>query len=125
MQRQTVSAREFRASLSAKPAKPRKYRNVPKVVDGLSFDSTGESQRWGDLQNLQRAGKIRSLERQVPFVLTANGKVIGKIVVDFTYWRGLEFVAEDFKSPATITPLFKFKAKMLEAVHGVTISIVH
>lgn len=53
--------------------KTNKYRNVPTVVDGITFASKREAARYVDLKLLQRAGEIRDLELQPVFPLTING----------------------------------------------------
>ena len=46
-----------------------KYRSRKITVDGMTFDSKKEYNRWCELCLLQRAGKITNLERQVKFEL--------------------------------------------------------
>jgi hypothetical protein len=43
-----ITAAEFHDE-SAKPKKPRKYRNEPVVVDGIRFDSKREAAYYGEL----------------------------------------------------------------------------
>lgn len=73
-------------------------------VDGMKFDSRKEYQRWCELRLLERAGKIRDLQRQVPYVLIPTQKRKGKVVerecryvADFTYLENGELVVEDVK----------------------------
>jgi hypothetical protein len=47
----------------------RKYRNRKVTVDGVTYDSQKEYDRWCELCLLQKAGKITKLERQVKFEL--------------------------------------------------------
>lgn len=48
----------------------RKYGNKKATTaDGSQFDSIKESQRWCELQMMQKAGLIEDLRRQVKFVL--------------------------------------------------------
>ena len=49
--------------------KDSKYKSKKTVVDGMTFDSLKESQRYSVLVLMQRAGEISDLQRQVPFVL--------------------------------------------------------
>lgn len=50
------------------------------MVRGMKFDSIKEARRYNELLLLQRAGELRDLKRQVPFVLLpaqreeSNGK---------------------------------------------------
>ena len=46
-----------------------KYGAIKTTLDGITFDSAREASRWGQLVLLQRLGKIRDLQRQVPFRL--------------------------------------------------------
>lgn len=101
-----------------------KYGNRKVVLDGLTFDSVKESQRWATLKLLERAGQIADLERQVSYDLTAAGVRIGKIKPDFRYVRNGQVVVEDVKSKPTMTPMFRWKAKHLEAEHGVKLELV-
>lgn len=101
-----------------------KFGNVKTYVGEDRFDSRGEAERWLALRLLQRAGEIADLERQVVYPLTVAGVVVGKIIPDFRYRRAGVLVVEDFKSPATMTPLFRWKRKHLLAEHGVTLEIV-
>ena len=47
----------------------RKYRNCKITVNGMTFDSRREYNRYIELQLLERAGKIRELERQKKYIL--------------------------------------------------------
>jgi hypothetical protein len=44
-----------------------KYKAKKTVVDGITFDSQKEAQRWCELRLLEKAGVIKNLQRQVPF----------------------------------------------------------
>lgn len=46
-----------------------KYGNEKTILDGISFDSKKEANRWAELKILEKAGKIEDLRRQVKFVL--------------------------------------------------------
>lgn len=105
-----------------------KYGNRKTTVDGITFDSAKEAQRWQELKLLERAGQIFELQRQVPFVLIPkqerNGKVIERPVVykaDFVYTENGEEVVEDVKSPATKTREYIIKRKLLLWQYGLTI----
>ena len=97
-----------------------KYGNRKTTIDGITFDSAKEAQRWQELKLLERAGQIFELQRQVPFVLipkqVRDGKVIERPVVykaDFVYTENGEDVVEDVKSPATKTKEYIIKRKLL------------
>lgn len=46
-----------------------KYGNKKAVIDGITFDSKKEAQRYTELKSLEKAGKITSLCRQIEFEL--------------------------------------------------------
>lgn len=114
---------------SATPAvekKPRKnkYGAVKVTIDGITFDSTKEGNRYKQLKGMQELGIIRFLELQPTFPLHAGGKVIGKYIADFRY-RDLEtdeVVIEDVKGVKT--PIYRWKKKHVEAEYGITITEV-
>lgn len=46
-----------------------KYGSKKTILDGISFDSKKEANRWAELRILEKAGEIEDLRRQVKFVL--------------------------------------------------------
>lgn len=89
------------------PWRRNKYGNHKTVVDGITFDSKKEADRWAELQMLDRAGLISDLKRQVRFEIVPKVKGNGETsraryyVADFTYIQEGQKVIEDVKSPAT------------------------
>ena len=88
--------------------KVNKYRNIKIVVDGVKFDSKKEYRRNCELELLQKAGKIKNLERQVKFTLLGTfkdnqGKTERGVsfIIDFAYQEGRFKIAEDVKSVVT------------------------
>lgn len=116
-------SQHYQAAL-AKPAKPRKYKNTPVVVDGLKFDSKREGSRYCELKMLARAGEISHLTVHPKFPLHVGETLIGRMEPDFSYRRDGKLVCEDVKSDPTITPIFKWKAKHLLAEYGVAVEVV-
>ena len=59
---------------------------------------------------------IRDLELQPKFDLIVNGKKIATYKADFKYFdlTKFEWIVEDVKSPATKTPVYRLKKKILE-----------
>jgi hypothetical protein len=113
----TITPEEY-AALLARPVgsmKYRKYRNTPTEVDGIRFDSKKEAARWAELQLLERAGQITNLQRQVAFYFEHRGYLLCKYVCDFCYLQDGKQVVEDVKSPASKTPLYRLKKKMMKA----------
>jgi hypothetical protein len=119
--------------------KGHKYGAVRTEVDGVTFASKAEANRYAELKLLQKAGKIESLELQPVFPLrvllttgtfTGAGKalageypVIGKYVADFKYFRcdaPTGWIIEDVKGMPT--PLYRWKKKHVEAQYGIEIT---
>lgn len=105
-----------------------KYGNRKTMIDGITFDSAKEAQRWAELKLLERAGQIFELQRQVPFVLVPkqerDGKVIERPVVyraDFVYTENGKEVVEDVKSTATKTKEYILKRKLMLWEYGIQI----
>lgn len=118
-----------------------KFGNRKVTIDGMTFDSKHEYQRWCELKLLVRAGKIHDLHRQVKFELVPaqyetyerfsekSGKRLtdGKrcvekavtYIADFVYWEGDKMIVEDAKGVKTEGYIIKRKL-MLER-HGVKI----
>ena len=46
-----------------------KYRNKKVTIEGITWDSIHEYERWLELRLLERAGMISNLQRQVKFLL--------------------------------------------------------
>ena len=120
----SMSADQYR---QLPPEKPRKYRNKPFVSnEGIRFDSMAEARRYSELKLLEAAGEIEGLVLQPRFPLLINGVKIGEYRGDFQYWdnQRSRTVTEDVKSPATITPVYRIKRKLMLALHGIEIEEV-
>lgn len=90
-----------------------KYHNKRVIVDGIRFDSIKEANRWNELCLLQRAGKIKELRRQVPYVIipkSVHGRAI-KYVADFVYIEDNKEIIEDTKGVRT--QLYKIKKRLM------------
>lgn len=100
------------------PSKKSKYHAQKTVLDGIKFDSKKEANRYAELKLLERAGKIRDLQRQVRVELVPPFNCDGKhfrgiyYVVDFTYTDsdGSD-VWEDVKGMKT--PVYLLKRKLV------------
>jgi hypothetical protein len=103
-------------------SKPPKYRNKKTVVDGITFDSVKEANRYAELVLLERSGVIQNLRRQVRFPLSVNGQLICTYVADAVYIENGHEIVEDTKSPVTRKlPVYRLKYKLLKALRGVAI----
>ena len=121
-----------------------KYNATKCVVDGISFDSKHEANRYCELKLLQKGNVISDLRLQVEFELIPNQyaaeKRYGKngkelkdkqvllerkcsYIADFVYTLNEtgETVVEDAKSPITRTPEYKIKKKLLLLKYGIAI----
>ena len=112
-----------------------KYGNRKVTVDGLTFDSVKEANRWCELKLMQRAGEIKDLERQVKFVLipaqytpfvNKKRKLLERecvYIADFMYWEkddnGWTKVVEDTKGFKT--PEYIMKRKLMLKEYGIRI----
>lgn len=95
-----------------------KYNAKKKVVDGHTFDSKREGERYCELKLLEKANEIRNLELQPRFLLQdkfkdRNGKTHRKIeyVADFMYIdKDGKKIVEDVKG--MMTDVYKLKKKL-------------
>jgi len=79
-----------------------KYSNTRTVVDNLTFASKREATRYSELKLLQRAGEIKDLKLQVPFILqSAFTDYTGKHQQAITYVA--DFMYLDTKYPEIFT----------------------
>ena len=135
-----MTAAEFRAEMAKqKPTRANKFgakkaasANWPNIV----FDSIAERDYADVLFFRQKAGEIRNLELQPRFRLEVNGVHICDYVADFRYeyfWKGkisLQTISgwrtsvEDVKGGPTLTPLYRVKAKLMDACHGIVVTEV-
>ncbi|MCL4486821.1 MAG: DUF1064 domain-containing protein [Chloroflexi bacterium] len=98
-----------------------KWHNRKTVVDGITFDSEREAERYSELVLEQQAGTISGLARQKQYRLDVNGFHIANYVADFVYERAGETIVEDVKSNPTKTGVYCIKKKLMQAIHGIEI----
>ena len=97
-----------------------KYKNTPTVIDGITFDSKAEAERYQELTIMEKTGIISDLVLQPVFCLQESFKKNGKhyraisYVADFQYKDsdGIK-VVEDIKGMTT--KVFLLKRKLFEA----------
>lgn len=104
-----------------------KYRNKPCAVGGEKYRSQRERDRHQTLLLMQRAGRIKELQREVAFDLAPGVKIMGedrkrpaiRYVADFTYRDATAgtLVVEDAKGMQT--PVYRLKKHLLATVHGI------
>ena len=87
----------------------RKYRNVKTEVDGITFDSRAEANRYCELKMLLAAGEISGFDIQPSFVLDVGVRYRADFIVCDN--AGKVWV-EDVKGVETQT--FRLKRKLWE-----------
>lgn len=104
-----------------------KYRAKKTVVDGITFDSRKEADRYLVLKGMEEDGLIENLRRQVRYELVPDFDVDGKhyrpvyYVADFVYMdkeAGKE-VVEDVKGMRT--DVYRLKSKLFARRYGMSI----
>lgn len=113
MQFVTMTAKSFREMVKPKS----KYHAEKTVVNGVTYDSKKEGKRAIELEYLQRAGKIKNLQRQVRFILQEDyvnneGKKVRPIsyIADYVYEQDGKKIVEDCKGFRTTE--YKIKKKI-------------
>lgn len=102
------------------PEKRSKYRNVKTVVDGITFASKKEANRYQDLKLLEKAGEIIDLDRQITFSLDPYSVHVCNYIADFVYeTRDGKQVVEDVKGHRTKE--YRIKKRLMLACHGIEI----
>jgi len=97
--------------------------------DGILFDSKLERQRYDELKLLERAGKIKGLQRQVPYEFTETISACKPVVsvsrkrtywADFTYYEVyMGPVVEDVKGMRTKE--YREKKRWMKNIYGIEI----
>ena len=65
--------------------KSSKFGAKKTIVDGITFDSKWESERYGQLKAMERGGIVTDLELQVKYDIVINDIKICKYIADFVY----------------------------------------
>ena len=106
--------------------KSRKYGNKISVYKDMKFDSEGEMNRYIELEMLQKAGKVRELQRQVKFDLLPkqHGRYRDEqpvsYIADFVYYNDADmFVVEDYKGQETRD--YIIKRKLMLYLRGISV----
>lgn len=118
-----------------------KYKNKKVTIDGQTFDSKKEANRYSNLKLLEKGGVIKNLQTQVKYVLIpaqyegtgeyyTKGKHKGEekkrlveheisYVADFVYEKDGETIVEDTKGFRT--DIYIAKRKMMLYFHGIKV----
>ncbi|MEW6212721.1 MAG: DUF1064 domain-containing protein [Acidobacteriota bacterium] len=97
-----------------------KFKNRHVRLDGYTFDSQREADRYGELILLAKAGKISRLLIHERHPITVNGHLVAIYESDFTYLNehGRK-VIEDVKGVRT--EVYKIKRALMKATLGIEI----
>lgn len=87
---------------------------------GHLHDSKLEAARCNELHLLQSTGNISGLTFQPKFPIEIDGKLVCTYIADFAYFVATCRIVEDVKG--MLTPVYRLKKKLVEAVHGVVIA---
>lgn len=111
-----------------------KYNAKKITVDGKTFDSKKEADRYKELKLLEKAGQITDLATQVSFCLIPkqvddNGKVVERACTykaDFVYTENGKRIVEDVKGykKSNAYQLFAIKRKLMLLNYGIRINEV-
>lgn len=102
-----------------------KYRARKTTVDGITFDSRKEADRYLVLKGMEEDGSIEDLRRQVRYELVPAFDVDGKhyrpvfYVADFVYREDGCEVVEDVKG--MMTDVYRLKSKLFARRYGMSI----
>lgn len=78
-----------------------KFGAIKVELDGYTFDSRAEANRYATLKLLERAKDIKALGVHPVYPLKVNGVVIGTYKPDFVYFKGGRQIIEDVKGIIT------------------------
>lgn len=106
--------------------KQNKYKNKKVIYNGIKFDSKKEMNYYIKLKTLEKAGKIKDLRLQVPFIVLEtfrlNDKTYKKTkyIADFIYCdkEGKYHVVD---TKGVRTDVYKLKKKLMAWKYGIEI----
>lgn len=112
--------------------KTSKYRNKKIAYNGEIFDSKKEYKRYTELLTLQKAGKIKGLERQVKFTLIPAQRDKDKKLLERECSYYADFVYTDCQTGQTIiedakgvrTPEYIIKRKLMLLMYDIRVKEV-
>ena len=109
-----MTQEEYKAYVN-KNSSGSKYKNIKTVYNGNTYDSKKEAHRAYELDLLQKAGKIKDLQRQTSIPIIIMDIKIAVYKPDFVYYDNEKnkIIIEDVKGMQTA--VFKLKKKILEA----------
>ncbi|HWP59473.1 MAG TPA: DUF1064 domain-containing protein [Candidatus Acidoferrales bacterium] len=103
--------------------RPHKFGARQIQLDGHTFDSVLEADRYKQLKVLAKAGAIKDLVLKPFYDIEIGGHKICRYYADFGYIdAGGRVRVEDTKGVRT--PVFMLKRKLVEACYGIKIEVV-
>ena len=102
--------------------KGNKYGAIKTEYGGGRFDSKKEARKAMELDLLKKGGMITDWETHKKLPLDVNGYHIANYYVDFIVYHNGKIYEDgtieylEIKAPITMTPVFKIKWKLLEAL---------
>ena len=98
-----------------------KYHNKKTEIDGITFDSKKEAQRYCELKMMLTGGVISDLYIQPEFILQEGFKKNGKTIKPIKYFADFKYydkekkqtIVEDVKGVKT--EVFRIKKKLFDA----------
>lgn len=102
-----------------------KYHAKKTCVDGITFDSRKEADRYLVLKGMEEDGSIEDLRRQVRYELVPAFDVDGRhyrpvfYMADFVYVKDDKTVVEDVKGMRT--DVYRLKSKLFARRYGLNI----
>lgn len=104
-----------------------KYRNQVVETEDGRFDSKAEHRHWMLLKQMEKAGRVKNIKRQIvyelaPSVIVANRKRPPiRYVADFVYFdvEKKREICADVKG--AITPEYRIKRHLMKSIHGIDI----
>lgn len=106
--------------------KQNKYKNKKVVYNGIKFDSKKEMNYYNKLKMLEKAGKIKDLRLQVPFVVLETFKLNDKTYKKTKYIADFVYSDEEGKyhvvdTKGVRTDVYKLKKKLMAWKYGIEI----
>ena len=101
------------------PARRSKYNARKTVVEGRTFHSRKEAERYLVLREEQRQGAIHALKCQVRYPLRVGADLITTYIADFVYVRKGQIIVEDVKG--CVTALYLIKKRLLKVLYGIEV----
>lgn len=106
--------------------KQNKYKNKKVIYNGIKFDSKKEMDYYIKLKMLEKAGKIKDLRLQVPFIVLETFRLNDKTYKKTKYIADFVYSDEEGKyhvvdTKGVRTDVYKLKKKLMAWKYGIEI----